>query len=113
MCAPPAPPTSRTRVATRRRSVPPSAGVGKGTNFLDESSDLEQAPRIAVEHLLLVLGAQGHGVHPLHPRQVLDKRPVDREKNALDAQLEQCAQQRRGREVAAGGDLEVTDEGCL
>ncbi len=47
----------------------------------------------------------------MHRRRVEDEGIVDREHDAVDAHLHHATQQRRIREVAAGGDVEVAAEG--
>src|SRR5262245_50086988 len=66
---------------------------------------------VAAQDLGLVLIAQRHALHPLHRRLVGDERPINREQDAVDANLHDAAQQRRIGEVAAGRDVEVAAEG--
>src|SRR5687768_9445714 len=70
-------------------------------------SEPEQPPRVAAEDLRAVFGAEGNVAHPLHPGRVEDEGIVDGKQNPVHPHLEHAAQQRRRREVAAGGNPEM------
>src|SRR5579871_200382 len=73
-------------------------------------TELEQPGGVAVEDLSLVVGAEPELLHPADAGHVLDKRVIDREEDPIDAHLHHGAGERRGREVAAGGEPEVAAE---
>src|SRR6185295_6226764 len=71
---------------------------------------LQQALRVAAQDLDAILGSERHGLEPFRPRHVGHERVVDREHDAVGAHLEHAADQRRRREIAAGGDPEMLAE---
>ena len=68
---------------------------------------------VAAVHLSFVFVGERNGLHPVRAGDVLHERPVDGEENAIDAHLEDGAEQNGGGEEAAGGDVEVLAEGAL
>src|SRR5215211_9404573 len=71
---------------------------------------LEQPAGIPAHDLGLVLDRYLKIVQPACPRRIRHEGPVDREEDAVDAELQHRAEQGRRREVAAGGDVDVLAE---
>src|SRR6516165_2936552 len=72
---------------------------------------LQQPLGVAVQQLLLILGAYRQRFRPLRSWRVVDKRVIDREQDPIDSHLHHAAQQGRIGEEAAGRDVKVLAEG--
>src|SRR3954470_3095894 len=70
----------------------------------------EQPLRVAAVDLRPVLRAERDVLHPFHARGIEHEGIVDREEDPVGAHLHHGAQQRRGGEVAAGGNPEMLTE---
>src|SRR5512141_2984114 len=78
---------------------------------LDQSGlHLQQAFHVAAEDLCLVLRAERDALSPVGAGLILDERVIDREEDAVNADLLDAAQERRVGEEAAGGDPEMLAE---
>src|SRR5436190_4883819 len=89
------------------RAAPSDAGVRPTGYCLRPNSDLQQPLRVAAQDLVAILGRYPQIRHPAHAGRIRHERIVDGEENAVGAHLEERAEQRWSREVAAGGDPEM------